>query len=165
MLVAGGSYDSYCFWEWGGRTVSPSLRAHSTHGKTILSTPVLKRSRPSFIFFLTTPVDTFNFSLHDSAGTLVHSNPRPLHCLFIHAQAGSCLSSRRDHCLLLILMHRYSSGLDSHSELGDVHSHSRFDFLLWSSLYFGMGVYSFHAQFGSQYFFSLPLRGLCMYYR
>ena len=44
-------------------------------------------------------------SPHYSDETLMHSLLASIHCLFIHAQAGSCSSSRRDRCLLIILTH------------------------------------------------------------
>ena len=46
--------------------------------------------------------------------------------LFIHAHRQSGSSSRRDHCLFIILTHRIFPGFDSHSELGAVLFHPRF---------------------------------------
>ena len=83
------------------------------------------------------------------------------HALPIRVLSVGCSSSCKDHIASIILTHRYSSVLNSHRQMGTVHFHPRSAVLLWSSLGFGTGVCSFHAQFGSRYF-SLPQRGLCM---
>ena len=59
------------------------------------------------------------------------------------------------------LIHILSIVCSSTHKLGAVRPHAG---TVVSSLPSRAGVRPFHAQFGSQYF-SLPLRGLCMYYR
>ena len=103
-MTAGG-WGSYGLWEWGGRTVSPHPHAHSTskkHSRTLSTARYLHS-----LFHPHNCSSTRRHStLHDSVGKLVHSNPRPLHCLFLHAQVGSYSSSRRYHCLLVTFTRR-----------------------------------------------------------
>ena len=121
------------FWEWGGRTVNPHPHARSTIAvdfamarETFTHSPL---RRPHDCLFTSThriyliSLPWMHSPLHPCAEHSCKSNSRPLCRLFIHAQAGSCSSLRMNHCLFAVLMHRYSSVLDSHSELGAVRLH------------------------------------------
>ena len=151
-------------WLHNGRE-KPSRTLHYV-GLTIFCSP----PRTGFTRF---SLPLTHSPLHACAEHSHTSNSRPLCSLFIHAQAGSCSSSGMNHCLLTVLTHRYSSVLDSHSELGVVCLHPRFDVLTAVSLtwwllgvffIFGMGVCPSHAQFESLYF-SLPQRAYVCFYR
>ena len=114
LIAAAVSWGSYCFGSGCSRTVSPFPHAHSTHGW-------LHNGKRNHCHH-----SRRHYSLYDGAERSRTSNSHPLYCLFIHAQAGSYSSSRRDHNLSIIPMHRYSSALGSHNELGDVRFHPWF---------------------------------------
>ena len=92
-------------WEWGGRTVSPHPRAHSTttfdftmEGKTFMHSSLMQ---------------TFFFSLHDCAEGSRTSNSRPSCCCastdkngVVLPHAGPPLSVHSSRGLIVPLTHR-----------------------------------------------------------
>ena len=111
-------------WEWGGRTVSPHPHAHSTskkHSCTSSTAHYLHDCLPSSWSahihaqaYLVSLTQTFALST-----TVLKcwrtSNSCPPSVVVHPCARKSGSSSRRDHNLSIILMHRYSSVLGAHT--------------------------------------------------